>query len=222
METRTLHDWNVTPAEAVQIQRKLASAVRQKDETGSPHYIGGADVSATRAHGAATVALVVISYPALEIVDSSVLKCETTFPYVPGLLSFREAPLLLEACKGLKTGFDLLLVDGQGIAHPRRFGLAAHLGLILNKPVLGCAKSLLIGEYEEPGQQAGCWSKLVDSGEVIGAAVRTKDGVKPIFVSVGHRVDLPAAIKWSLACCKGYRIPEPLRLAHMASKGLKL
>ena len=219
MKIRELHGWNVTPAEAAAIQKDLASQISRRDETGMPRFIAGADISATRAHGAATAAVVVLSYPELEIVDSSVIKGETGFPYVPGLLSFRESPLVLRACEKLKVDFDLLLVDGQGIAHPRRMGLASHLGLLLDKPTIGCAKSRLLGSYTEPDEKAGAWSKLMDNGEIIGAAVRSRDGVKPLFVSIGHKVELSSAIRWVLACCRGYRIPEPTRLAHIAAKG---
>jgi len=219
VKIKELHGWNLTPSEAIALQKELAPKVSRNDDTGSPRFIAGADISTTRARGAATAAVIVVSYPGLEVVDSSVIRCETTFPYIPGLLSFRESPLVLEACRNLKVEFDLLLVDGQGIAHPRRMGLASHMGLVLDKPTIGCAKSRLIGTYAEPGNPAGSCSELLDDEEIIGAVLRTRKGVKPIFVSIGHKVDLPAAIKWALACCVNYRIPEPLRLAHLAAGG---
>jgi deoxyribonuclease V len=139
------------------------------------------------------------------------------FPYVPGLLTFREAPLILAAFEKLTVTPDLVMVDGQGIAHPRRIGLAAHLGLCLGIPAIGCAKSRLIGEYAEPENESGSYTELSDKGEVIGAVVRTKAGVKPVYVSIGHMIDLPSAIDRVLDCCRGYRLPEPTRLAHIAA-----
>ena len=177
------------------------------------------DISSGRAIDKATAAVVVLSYPELVLVDSSVIQTETTFPYVPGLLSFRETPLVLKAYEKLTKEPDLILVDGQGIAHPRRIGFASHLGLILDKPAIGCAKSLLIGEHSELSDKAGSSAEITDNGEVIGAIVRTVNGVKPLYVSIGHKVDLPAAIHWVLACCRDYRIPKPLRLAHQAAYG---
>jgi deoxyribonuclease V len=137
-----------------------------------------------------------------------------TFPYVPGLLSFREGPAVLDALDKLKSPPDLLIFDGHGLAHPRRFGLACHLGLLVDIPAIGCAKSRLCGQYEEPGPHRGDTMPLIDKGEVVGAAVRTRAGVKPVFVSIGHRVDLPTSIHYVLACCRGYRLPETTRWAH--------
>ena len=151
--------------------------------------------------------------------ETKVVKESLDFPYVPGLLSFREAPLTLAACEKLTLTPDLILVDGQGIAHPRRLGLACHLGLFLNMPTIGCAKSRLCGSHEMPGVEAGSYAEVIDKGEVIGAALRTRSGVKPVYVSIGHKIDLPAAIHWVLECCRGYRLPEPTRLAHLAATG---
>ena len=141
------------------------------------------------------------------------------FPYIPGLLSFREAPLILAACEQLDLIPDLVLVDGQGIAHPRRFGLASHLGLFLNIPTIGCAKSLLCGAHEIPDSEPGNYAEIIDKSEIIGAALRTKPGVKPVYVSIGHKIDLETAIRWVMNCCRGYRLPEPARLAHLAAGG---
>ncbi len=203
----------------MEIQKSLAVQVIRNNEAGKPRYIAGVDISSGRAVDKATAAVVVLSYPELVLVDSSVIYTETTFPYVPGLLSFREVPLILKAYEKLKKEPDLILVDGQGIAHPRRMGFASHLGLVLEKPTIGCAKSLLTGEHGEPAEKAGSFADITDNGEVIGAVVRTIDNVKPLYVSIGHKVDLAAAIKWVLACCKDYRIPKPLRLAHQAAYG---
>ena len=161
----------------------------------------------------------VLSYPEFRLAEIEIFEGKLTFPYVPGLLSFRESPLTLAACEKLTVTPDLFLVDGQGIAHPRRMGLASHLGLLLNAPTIGCAKSLLCGRHEEPGMEPGSYAEVIDNGEVIGAALRTKRGMNPIYVSIGHRVDLQTAIYWTMECCRGYRIPEPTRLAHLAAGG---
>jgi deoxyribonuclease V len=153
------------------------------------------------------------------LVETQVAQGKPSFPYVPGLLSFRESPLTLAACEKLTVTPDLILVDGQGIAHPRRLGLASHLGLLLNTPTIGCAKSLLCGRYEEPGIDAGSYTEVMDGSETIGVALRTKAELKPVYVSIGHKVDLQAAIHWILECCRGYRLPEPTRLAHLAAGG---
>jgi deoxyribonuclease V len=145
------------------------------------------------------------------------VKRQVTFPYVPGLLSFREAPLVIAACEELEHDPDLIMVDGQGIAHPRRFGIASHLGLLWDKPTIGCAKSRLCGQHKSPTPEAGSYVELLDNGEVIGAVLRTKLGAQPLYISIGHKVDLKAAILWVLKCCRGQRLPEPTRLAHLAA-----
>jgi deoxyribonuclease V len=177
------------------------------------------DISAQKTQGVATAAVVVLQYPELGLVETKVVQGKLDFPYIPGFLSFRESPITLAACEGLGVTPDLILVDGQGVAHPRRMGLASHLGLFLNTPTIGCAKSLLCGSHEEPGIEPGSYAEVVDRGETIGVALRTKLGAKPIYVSIGHKVDLPAAIHWVLECCRGYRLPEPTRLAHLAAGG---
>ena len=219
MRIERLHDWNVTIQQAVEIQRSLAGKVLQHDGVISPHLIAGLDVSVNKLDEATAVA-VVLSYPELKLVETAKIRGKVEFPYVPGLLSFREVPLTLKACEKMKSQPDLVIVDGQGIAHPRRIGLASHLGLFLDIPTIGCAKSLLCGKFEQPGLEKGNSSKLNnDKGETIGAVVRTKTNVKPLFISIGHKVDLASAIHWVLQCCQGYRLPEPTRLAHLASKG---
>ena len=219
MNIKELHKWDVNPAAAVEIQKSLAAQVIRNNEAGKPRYIAGVDISSGRAVDKATAAVVVLSYPELVMVDSSVIYTETAFPCVPSLLSFREVPLILKAYEKLKKEPDLILVDGQGIAHPRRMGFASHLGLVLEKPTIGCAKSLLTGEHGELAEKAGSFADITDNGEVIGAVVRTIDNVKPLYVSIGHKVDLATAMRWVLACCKDYRIPKPLRLAHQAAYG---
>jgi deoxyribonuclease V len=159
--------------------------------------------------------VVVIRTDDLSIVERRGAVLDSPFPYIPGLLSFREAPALLEAFARVQSNPEAVMVDGQGIAHPRRLGIASHVGLWLDLPCIGCAKSLLTGRYKEPAREAGSTSPLRDRDEVIGQVVRTKTGIKPLFVSVGHRVDLESAVRWVLACCHGYRLPEPTRQAHL-------
>ncbi len=214
-----LHSWQVSTAQALDIQRRLAAQVSRSSQIATPHFIAGVDISAGNAQGIATGAVVVLEYPELRLVETKVAQGRLNFPYVPGLLSFREAPLTLAACQKLMVTPDLILVDGQGIAHPRRLGLASHLGLLLNTPTIGCAKSLLCGQHEEPGAEPGSYAEVVDRGEPVGVALRTRLGVKPVYVSIGHKVDLEAAIYWVLECCRGYRLPEPTRLAHLAAGG---
>jgi deoxyribonuclease V len=182
--------------------------------------IAGIDISSPDARGIARGAAVVLRYPEFSIVEAKVVEGKVTFPYIPGLLSFRESPLILAACEKLCNVPDLILIDGQGIAHPRKLGLASHVGLFLDLPTVGCAKSILCGQHGLVGEEAGSYSELLDNGEVIGAALRTKSGVKPIYVSVGHRIDLASALQWVTKCCRGYRLPEPTRLAHLAAGGM--
>jgi deoxyribonuclease V len=219
MQVQQLHSWQVTPAQAQAIQRRLATLVSKRNEVSSPKLIAGVDISSPNAQGLAIGAIVVLAYPQLTVVEVGVAEQRIGFPYVPGLLSFRESPLILAACQKLATTPDLILVDGQGIAHPRRLGLASHLGLLLNSPAIGCAKSILCGRHEPLGTAPGSFAKVRDDGEVIGAALRTKLGVQPVYVSIGHKVDLESAISWVMKCCRGYRLPEPTRLAHLAAAG---
>jgi len=218
-----LHSWQVSPAEALGIQQRLAAQVSKNSEVIIPHLIAGVDIAVGKEQGMAKAAVVVLNYPGLRVVETKVVQGRLDFPYIPGLLSFREAPLTLAACEKLTVTPDLILVDGQGVAHPRRFGLASHLGLFLNTPTIGCAKSRLCGSHEGLGVEPGSYAEVVDRGEIIGVALRTKLGVKPIYVSIGHKIDLQAAVYWVMKCCHGYRLPEPTRLAHLAAGGnLKL
>ena len=219
MKVSNLHSWQVSPAQALDLQLRLASQVSRRNEVADPRLIAGVDISVNREQGVASGAIVVLNYPELRLVETKVVSGKLDFPYVPGLLSFREAPLTLAACERLSVTPDLILVDGQGIAHPRRFGLASHLGLLLDTPTIGCAKSLLCGSHEEPGDELGSCAEIMDRGEVIGAAVRTKPGSKPVYVSIGHKIDLETAMYWVVKLCRGYRLPEPARLAHLAAGG---
>lgn len=203
--------------EAIAIQKSLAASIISEGRIERPRFIAGADVSITGDEG--TAAIVVLSYPELEPVFYSVASDKIGFPYIPGLLSFREIPLVLAAWEKLTHTPDLLFVDGQGMAHPRHFGIACHLGLLLDIPTIGCAKSHLYGCYEEPGQGCGAFSWLKDEDKTIGAVLRTKAGSSPLFVSVGHKINLDEAVRWTVSCCDGHRLPKPARLAHLASKG---
>lgn len=219
MEFRTQHEWLVEPYRARHVQNKLSSAVIRQNKGLSPHTIAGVDISVTRFSKTGRAAIVVLSWPSLEIVDVSIADGKIDFPYIPGLLSFREAPLILEAWDRLKVNPGLLMVDGQGIAHPRRLGIASHLGVLLDIVSIGCAKSRLIGEHDPVPDRQGSYSFLLDHEEVIGAAVRTRRSVKPVYVSIGHRIDLGQSISWVLGCCHGLRLPEPTRLAHLVAGG---
>lgn len=219
MKGRNLHNWQVSVAEAKEIQRVLAAQVVRRSELDAPRLIAGVDISAEDSRGMARGAVVVLRSPELVVVEQSVVELGIGFPYVPGLLSFRETPLILAACERLTVTPDLFIADAQGIAHPRRLGLASHLGLVLDVPTIGCAKSILCGHHGDVGEEPGAYAPLRDGDEVIGAALRTKRGVKPVYVSIGHRVDLDAACHWVMACLRGYRLPEPTRLAHLAAAG---
>jgi deoxyribonuclease V len=219
MKVRHLHSWQLGHQQASALQRELAGQLILQNELDSPQLIAGTDISAPDQEGIATGAVVVLNFPELSLVETQLVRNKVEFPYIPGLLSFREAPLVLEACEKLIHSPDLFLIDGQGIAHPRRFGLASHLGILLNTPAIGCAKSRLWGKHEPVAEEPGSFSYLKDGPEVIGAVLRTKERTKPIYVSIGYKVDLETAIKWVLNCCRGYRIPEPTRLAHLAASG---
>ncbi|MCA1613463.1 MAG: deoxyribonuclease V [Acidobacteria bacterium] len=219
-----LHDWNLTPREAVELQKSLRGRVRiaplgrRRIET-----VAGADISFNKFEPTVYAGIVVLRLPTLEVVEEVGVVSETAFPYVPGLLSFRESPSVLEAWGRLKTEPDAVMFDGQGIAHPRRVGIASHVGLIVNRPTLGCAKSVLVGKYEEPEPERGSWTPLVDpkNGETVGAALRTKTRVSPVYVSPGHLIDLEDAVDLTLRCDGGYRQPEPTRRAHLLVNALR-
>lgn len=218
---KQLHDWALTPRAAVELQKELRAEVRVTPLARPVKTIAGADISFNKFSTTIYAGLVVLALPSLEVIEEVGVVSETRFPYVPGLLSFREAPSVLEAWEKLKTEPDAVMFDGQGIAHPRRIGIASHVGLILERPTLGCAKSVLVGKYEEPERTRGAWTEMIDKGEIIGAALRTKTNVQPIFVSVGHLIDLAGAINLTLLCDGGYRQPEPTRRAHLLVNALR-
>ena len=206
------HAWDLTPSQARKLQEQLRERVAIQPLGETIRRIGGVDASF--GHNRIYAAAVVLDFPSLELVEQASAAAPITFSYVPGLLSFREAPGVLAALARLASLPDVLIVDGHGLAHPRRFGIAAHVGVLLNLPTIGCAKSVLVGEHALLSETQGSTAELVEAGEVIGLAVRTRAQVKPVYVSIGHRVDLPSAARLVLACGKGYRLPEPSRLAH--------
>jgi deoxyribonuclease V len=220
MRVLDLHGWDIGTTEAGILQRDLATrVVRSRCLSASPRYVAGADLSVDRVRGRGRAAVVVLSYPDLQTVEVRTAAGELYWPYVPGFLSFREAPLVLAACRELDITPDLLIVDGQGVAHPRGLGLASHLGLFLDIATIGCAKSLLCGVHGALDEGRGASADVVYAGEVVAAALRTRDGVGPVYVSIGHKVDLASAVEWVLHCTGRYRLPEPTRLAHLVAGG---
>lgn len=210
----SLHPWQVSPQEAIAIQESLRQQVIREDRFDPIRTVAGVDVG-FEADGTITrAAVVVLGYPELDLVETAIARCPTTFPYIPGLLSFREAPAVLDALDRLEALPDLLICDGQGIAHPRRLGLASHLGLCTGLPSIGAAKSRLIGRHEPVGEGRGDRQPLWDGDEIIGAVLRTRKNTQPVYVSIGHRISLETAVQLVLACTGAYRLPEPTRQAH--------
>jgi deoxyribonuclease V len=213
LDEKRRHRWDVTPSEASAIQERLRDAVIREDRLGFVQAVAGVDVGFEEQGRVTRAAVVVLAFPSLQPIDAALARRPTEFPYVPGLLSFREIPAVLDALKRLKTSPDLLLCDGQGIAHPRRLGVASHLGVLIDRPSIGVAKSRLIGTHDEVPNERGAWVPLEDQDEVIGAVLRTRVGVKPIFISIGHRVSLETAVEYVMRCTPRYRLPETTRLA---------
>ena len=203
------------------MQRELRERVRLQTPPRRLRTVAGADISFNKNEETIYAGIVVLRLPDLVTVEEVGVVTQTKFPYVPGLLSFREAPAILEAWEKLRAEPDAVMFDGQGIAHPRRFGIASHVGLWLDRPTWGCAKSLLTGRYDEPGDTRESRSPLLDKGETIGAVLRTKDDVNPVFVSPGHWLDLETAVDLTLRCDGGYRVPEPTRRAHLLVNALR-
>lgn len=211
------HPWHVSPAYARLIQAELAAEVETQDRLDVVRHVAGVDIGFEAGGAVTRAALVILRYPELTPIERIVVREPTQFPYVPGLLSFREIPALLRAFDQVRSAPDLILCDGQGLAHPRRFGLACHLGVLLDRPSIGVAKSRLIGRFEEPAPERGARTPLIDRGETVGAVLRTRAGVQPLYVSIGHRISLTSACDWVLACSPHYRLPETTRHAHQAA-----
>jgi len=214
-----LHDWNLDPRRAIELQKQLAYEVIAEDKFDAPvKTVAGIDLGYDAKNDTSRAVVVVLSFPALELIESAEAILPIQFPYVPGLLSFRETPVAIKALEKLKITPDLILCDGQGLAHPRRFGIACHIGLITNLPTLGAAKSLLVGKFENLGETRGSIAPLIHRNEQVGNVLRTKDKVQPVYVSVGHRISLATATEYVLRCAPKYRLPETTRLANkMAS-----
>jgi len=219
---RQTHTWDLSPKEAIQIQEELRSRVSISPlDDDAVKYVSGVDVGFPRGKEIARAAIATLSYPSLELVDQGQADLPVAFPYIPGLLSFREIPVILAALEQLNFEPDVLVIDGHGLAHPRKFGLACHLGVLLDIPALGCGKSILVGKHDTLAEARGSHTNLCIDGEVIGAVVRTRHKVKPVYISVGHRIDLPSAVRIILNCGGGYRLPEPTRWAHRLASKLK-
>jgi deoxyribonuclease V len=221
MKTKLRTRWNLTPQEAMRLQQALRERVERKDRFGTLQFVAGADLAFDPETNLAFAGVIVYRLPQLREVERRTARRTLRFPYVPGLLSFRESPVLLAAFGQLRTEPDVILIDGHGIAHPRRFGIACHLGLLLDKPTIGCAKSILVGEAAEPGARAGSTAPLVDKGETVGMVLRTRDHVKPIYVTTGHRVSLESAVRIVRQCLDGFRIPRPTREADHFVRDLR-
>ena len=221
MRVEELHGFALSPAEARGLQGELASRVvaRPALDLEGVRHVAGADVSTEGERAYATVA--VLDFPGLSVVEVRGFEAPLEFPYVPGLLAFREIPPVVGALRQVETAVDAVILDAQGLAHPRRMGLASHIGLFLDVPTVGCAKSVLVGKFEDPGVEKGSVTDLVHRGEVVGMVVRTRTGVSPVYVSVGNQIDLGSATALVLACCTKYRLPEPTRQAHNAANRLR-
>ena len=216
MKIRALHSWELSYKEAIDIQKRLSGQVRQIPLKEPVKTIAGADVSYSKPGAEVYAAVLVFSFPDLVLIDQAVAADTVKFPYVPGLLTFREAPALIKAFRKIRKKTDVIIFDGQGIAHPRGMGLASHMGLILDCPTIGCAKTRLVGTHASLPETRGSTALLTDQARVVGGVVRTRERVKPVFVSCGHAITLEESIRLVLCCCKGYKLPEPTRQAHIA------
>ncbi len=210
--------WPTSVAEAAEEQRRLRCRVVAGDRFGPIHRVAGLDAHYAPTAGLVWAAAAVLSFPKLVLIESALASAPLRFPYVSGYLSYREAPAMLEVLSVLRDRPDMLLIDGQGLAHPRRLGLACHVGVLADLPTIGVAKSRLVGEGEEPGPERGAWAPLLDHGETIGAVLRTRRQTRPLYVSTGHRVGLASAIDMVLACTPRFRLPEPIRIADRLSR----
>lgn len=214
MQLTHKHAWNITPKEAVEVQRQLQHQVITDDDLGKVNYVGGVDVGFENGGRITRAAIAILEYPSLVLHEINVARCKTTFPYIPGLLSFRELPAVLRALEKTTRLPELILCDGQGYAHPRRFGIACHLGVLTGIPSIGVGKTRLIGTHKPTANKRGAWVPLFDNDECIGAVLRTRINVKPIYISIGHRISLKTAIRYVMQCCTCYKLPETTRQAH--------
>ncbi len=219
MKLQHTHPWDVTPREAIAIQQQLRQRVRLEDCLGEVCRVAGVDVGFEQHNTITRAAVAVLSFPGLELLEHAIVRQPTRFPYVPGLLSFREAPAVLQALEKLQRLPDLLLCDGQGIAHPRRLGIASHLGVLTGIPSIGVAKTRLVGSHDEVPDERGSWVPLYDKGETIGAVLRSRSGVRPLYISPGHCVTLETALHYVMACLTRFRLPETTRWAHRLASG---
>jgi deoxyribonuclease V len=220
MRAQAPHNWELTPKSAVEVQRRLRQQVVTYNELPTVRTVAGVDIST--GGGRARAAIVVLELQALQPLEAATSNLPLTSPYIPGLLAFREGPAIFAALDRLRMEPDLYIFDGQGLAHPRRMGIATHMGVIMDRPSIGCAKSRLCGEHDEVGPRVGQYSELRDQGEVIGAVLRTRERVKPVYISIGHKIDLQTAIDYVLRCGAGFRLPEPIRWAHKVAGGAEL
>jgi deoxyribonuclease V len=219
MQLHFPHDWNLTPEAAIALQQKLRDRVVLRDQFGEVQYVAGVDVGFEAGGAVTRAAVAVLKLDDLQLQDRAIARRPTEFPYIPGLLSFREVPAVLDALEKLQIEPDLILCDGQGIAHPRRFGIACHLGVLIDRPTIGVAKSILVGRHAELSDQRGSWQPLIHKGETIGVALRTRPGTNPVYVSPGHRISLETAIAYTMRCTTKYRLPETTRHAHKLASG---
>jgi len=222
MRIRNLHHWDVSCKEAIAVQKRLSGQVRQAPLRKPVRTVAGADVSYAKQRAEVYAAVLIFSFPDLVLTDQVLAADAVKFPYVPGLLSFREAPVLTKAFRKVRRKPDVIIFDGQGIAHPRGMGLASHMGLILDCPSIGCAKTRLVGIHPPLSETRGSSVPLTDQGRVVGGVVRTREHVKPVFVSPGHAVTLEESVRLVLGCCNGYKLPEPTRQAHIVVNRIRL
>lgn len=227
MKLKHRHSWTLTPKQAIKLQKDLTGEIEYGLKDVCPlnikdvKYVAGADVSYSKKTDTCYGVVVLFSFPELQVIEEQITVKKSTYPYVPGLLTFREAGTLIESFARLETEPELLVFDGQGVAHPRRMGLAAHMGYLYEKPSIGCAKSRYIGEYKEPRQKAGSWRLVKDEGETIGIVLRSRDGCKPVFISAGHKMDLAWATKFIKRCLGDYRQPPITRIPHLVSNRVR-
>jgi len=216
LRVNELHPWDLQYDEAVQIQRELRERLILEALEVDLRLVAGADVSYSKGSDVFFSSVVVFEMPGMNIVEESTAKSRVDFPYIPGLLSFREAPVLIKAFEGIQNTPDVIIFDGHGIAHPRGLGLASHMGLILDLPSIGCAKKILVGDYDPVGNEVGDYTPIVYKGDVVGAVLRTRQNVKPVFISSGHKMDISSAVEIVMRTCRGYKLPEPTRQAHLS------